>query len=838
MKTSRLYQFLAFVLALSIAASLCTPGFAYAANNTAEHADVSSTSEQAEEERIAADYDALEGEVHNTIDVSEAEEELPPYNSPTTFATYNYETELAKFPASYRTLLSKLHKTYSKWIFVADQTGLDFKTAVANEADSSKNVISPSICSSLMSSASNSTYASSNAVAYYMDPRNFLNKKDIFLFLDMGANSSCTADGVEKILSSTDLANNNIYYKRSNGKKVSAKLPATYAKTIADASSKYSMNAYFIASKIITETGGALDKTATSGQNSTYPNIYNFYNIGASRTATDGLKWASSGSSYSRPWKTPTLSIQGGASFIHTNYYAAGQNTEYFTKFNTSASATKTKYSHQYMSSLYGAVNEAERMYKGYAATKLNGNYVFHIPVYKNMPSTCSLLSLSDASTAVSLKKNTKKATATSDVHLRSGPATTYSSVTTIPSGGTITITGGVATDNANRAYQISNPYWFKATYGGKSGYVSAECVSASTSDQIAKGSSKKLSYTRSSSSDTVYFLSSNTSVATVSASGTVTAKKNGTCMIYAFSGGGFDAIGIKVSTSGKTKKLTTSNAALSLSYTSHPYTGSALKPAATVKYGSSKLKNGTDYTTSYSSNKEPGTATVTITGTGNYSGSLSKTFKITALTTPYRTTTNKVNYRTGCGTNYTAKGNISSAGTVVKVVYGWYRTVDGAKWYKVLINDKYYYMCGTYLTREVFVKYTSNIKLNYRTGCGTNYKVKGKFSKGSAVSVVKGWNKTVHGVKWYKVKVGNSYYYAMATYLTKKETLVNYKTKSKVNVRSAAGTSKTLKTILLKDTPVSVIKGNVKTVSGDKWYQVKIGTSYYYMMASYLTKS
>ena len=77
-----------------------------------------------------------------------------------------------------------------------------------------------------------------------------------------------------------------------------------------------------------------------------------------------------------------------------------------------------------------------------------------------------------------------------------------------------------------------------------------------------------------------------------------------------------------------------------------------------------------------------------------------------------------------------------------------------------------------------------------------------------------------------------------MATYLTKKETLVNYKTKSKVNVRSAAGTSKTLKTILLKDTPVSVIKGSVKTVSGDKWYQVKIGTNYYYMMASYLIKN
>ena len=118
--------------------------------------------------------------------------------------------------------------------------------------------------------------------------------------------------------------------------------------------------------------------------------------------------------------------------------------------------------------------------------------------------------------------------------------------------------------------------------------------------------------------------------------------------MIYAFNGGGFDAVGIKVSTSGSsdTKKLTKDNATLSLSYSSRPYTGSALKPAATVKYGSTKLKKDTDYTVSYSDNKEPGTATVKITGTGNYTGSLSKTFRITALTAPYRTTTNRVNYR------------------------------------------------------------------------------------------------------------------------------------------------------------------------------------------------
>ena len=120
---------------------------------------------------------------------------------------------------------------------MADQTGLNFKTAVANEANSSKNVISPSICSALMSSASNDTYANSNTVAYYMDPRNFLNKKDIFLFVDMGASSACTNDGVEAILSGTNLANSKTYYKRSNGSKVSAKLSDTYAETILNAGS-------------------------------------------------------------------------------------------------------------------------------------------------------------------------------------------------------------------------------------------------------------------------------------------------------------------------------------------------------------------------------------------------------------------------------------------------------------------------------------------------------------------------------------------------------------------------------------------------------------------------
>ena len=58
-------------------------------------------------------------------------------------------------------------------------------------------------------------------------------------------------------------------------------------------------------------------------------------------------------------------------------------------------------------------------------------------------------------------------------------------------------------------------------------------------------------------------------------------------------------------------------------------WTGKALKPAVTVKNGKVKLKKGTDYTVSYKNNKAVGTATVTVKGKGNYTGSKKLTFKI-----------------------------------------------------------------------------------------------------------------------------------------------------------------------------------------------------------------
>ena len=71
----------------------------------------------------------------------------------------------------------------------------------------------------------------------------------------------------------------------------------------------------------------------------------------------------------------------------------------------------------------------------------------------------------------------------------------------------------------------------------------------------------------------------------------------------------------------------------VTLSKTSYKYDGKAHKPTTTVTTKVDgklvTLKKGTDYTVKYENNTAAGTATVTVTGKGNYKGTLTKTFKI-----------------------------------------------------------------------------------------------------------------------------------------------------------------------------------------------------------------
>lgn len=73
----------------------------------------------------------------------------------------------------------------------------------------------------------------------------------------------------------------------------------------------------------------------------------------------------------------------------------------------------------------------------------------------------------------------------------------------------------------------------------------------------------------------------------------------------------------------------------VTLSGTQFAYTGSAVRPEVTVTVNGKELEEKTDYVLSYKNNTAKGTASVSVTGTGHYTGTVTKTFEITDGTAP-----------------------------------------------------------------------------------------------------------------------------------------------------------------------------------------------------------
>ena len=70
-------------------------------------------------------------------------------------------------------------------------------------------------------------------------------------------------------------------------------------------------------------------------------------------------------------------------------------------------------------------------------------------------------------------------------------------------------------------------------------------------------------------------------------------------------------------------------NATIHLEGHSFKFTGEEISPKVTVFFGDNELSQNYDYTVSYQNNINEGVATVTITGMGNFKGSIDKTFEI-----------------------------------------------------------------------------------------------------------------------------------------------------------------------------------------------------------------
>ena len=110
-------------------------------------------------------------------------------------------------------------------------------------------------------------------------------------------------------------------------------------------------------------------------------------------------------------------------------------------------------------------------------------------------------------------------------------------------------------------------------------------------------------------------------------------------------------------------KKL--SSCTIKLSKTSVTYNGAAQKPTVTVKNGSKTLKLNTDYKVTYSKNTNVGTATVKITGMGEYTGTVNKTFTIKKLSLS-KVSVEKISDRKYTGSAIKPKITVTSGGKTI----------------------------------------------------------------------------------------------------------------------------------------------------------------------------
>lgn len=345
------------------------------------------------------------------------------------------------FPEDYIEPLYELHLLHPTWSFEPlDVTALNSKytwdyVIHMETADSPKRslISSNSAYAAYRHKTNTELYdsgwyqASVAAVEYFMDPRNFLNEKDIFQFEDLRYRDTVTKTQVETALEGTFMAN----AKLENG--------LTYTEYFIEVGKRLGINPLHLASRARQEQGlkgsgsnisgvggdklwyyysnqvqtenGAIVYAPSSGHTEdslkAYNGLYNFYNINASGTGRfaillGAMKEAQTGTADmaaewggSPSWDTRWKSIYGGAYKLSKSYISNYQNTLYLQKWNVdarskSASGGSRNFWGQYMQNVGAALTEARNSYNAMAQNDcLDCAYTFLIPVYDGMPSSC-----------------------------------------------------------------------------------------------------------------------------------------------------------------------------------------------------------------------------------------------------------------------------------------------------------------------------------------------------------------------------------------------------------------------------------------------------------------
>ena len=366
--------------------------------------------------------------------------------------TINIDTK--KYPG-YKEAIEKLIAAHPNWNFELLYTGLNFNNAVYGEYSIHNANLVPASSGSewICSVCGTKTYdtgwygASDKAIAYYMDPRNFLNDSSVFQFLDANKYepSSVSLEGIQANVNGTFLQN--------------------YASDINTACRNKGVNPYYVISRLIQENGKKGSTTSRGMDGGNGKTYYNPFNIGATGNSTSQVIANALAKAKANGWDTMEKALEGGIVFLKANWLDNYQNTLYQNRFDIDSTNGTSLYSHQYMQNLSAAYSEGNLL-RGYYtnAGKINTNLTFIIPVYEGMSTTLSPKP-SEGSSSEEYPMNVVVNTSSSTLALRSG-ANTSSTVIARYAKGTILL-------SVRRG--INSTWQHVVTKDGKVGYMSGE---------------------------------------------------------------------------------------------------------------------------------------------------------------------------------------------------------------------------------------------------------------------------------------------------------------------------------------------------------------------------
>ena len=304
--------------------------------------------------------------------------EIPQYDF-----NQSFESQIAGFPESYKPYLRELHAQYPNWRFYPDNVNNSFDGAVLQQLVEMRKQVQIGYHPISWRSMGKGAYdwsqskwidqnggwtgASREIIRYYMDPRNFLNASEIYMFLMQShGGATYTAEEVKSIVASTFLDT------------------AEYINIILKAGEQSGVSPYVIASKIRQEQGtegtSALISGNYTGAGGVYKGYYNFFNWSASGSTNTAV--IENGLRYAKlcGWDTKEKSIVGGAKLLADGYVNKGQDTYYYQDFNVHGGG-----SHQYAQAVHDARSKGVSLQKHYGDKK-DIALIFRIPIFLYMP--------------------------------------------------------------------------------------------------------------------------------------------------------------------------------------------------------------------------------------------------------------------------------------------------------------------------------------------------------------------------------------------------------------------------------------------------------------------